>query len=219
MRPIFFQTFFHWEPKMDDGEEIARGCREKLRTMASRLEGNYKNWQKIYNFLQSWTLHHLAISSGRYHTALSSLCVILEKTETYSRRLGHTIYALVCVFGGRLWNIGAWLWNMEDILSTMTAGTITTPFSCSHEDWEESGCFFGGRRMERIRCGSCATQPLAIWLSPQHPNTLLSLYLTAIWWREYWQRSVRVRIWSSLSQLRQKTMHSPTYTDAISTKL
>lgn len=32
------------EPKMDDGEEIARGCREKLRIIDLSLEeGNYKN--------------------------------------------------------------------------------------------------------------------------------------------------------------------------------
>ena len=44
MKPIFFQTFLHWEPKIDDGEggeEIARQCREKLRFIGLE-EGNYK---------------------------------------------------------------------------------------------------------------------------------------------------------------------------------
>ena len=44
---------------MDDGEEIARGCREKLRIIAFGFEeGNYKD------FLQPRTLYHSEISSA-----------------------------------------------------------------------------------------------------------------------------------------------------------
>lgn len=61
---------------------------------------------------------------------------------------------------------------MGRVLSTMTAaGRIATPFSSSREDREESG-WFGGR-MERIRCGPCATQTLA---NGYQPNILLSLF-------------------------------------------
>ena len=72
MRPIFFQTFLHWEAKMDDGKEITRGCREKLRIIVFGFEeGNYKD------FLQPRTLYHSEISS-----AISSLWLTAKRANS-----------------------------------------------------------------------------------------------------------------------------------------
>ena len=62
MKPIFFQTFLHWEPKIDDGEggeEIARQCREKLRFIGLE-EGNYK-LLSVKKYTTSYNIGHFII--------------------------------------------------------------------------------------------------------------------------------------------------------------